>query len=66
MFVRNLFGFNSIDLNDRNRNINGYSILRDDHLSNSNRGVCIYFKQSLLLIRIYDLSTMQETIVSEI
>ena len=57
----------TIDLNDENINIDGYSILRADHPSNHKRGgVCIYFKQSLPLIRRNDLSTMQETIVTKI
>ena len=57
----------TIDLNDENVNIDGYSILRADHPSNNKRrGVCIYFKQTLPLIRRDDLSTMQETIVTEI
>ena len=57
----------AIDLNDGNINIDGYSILRADHPSSNKRGgVCIYFKQSLPLIRRDDLSTMQEAIVTEI
>ena len=57
----------TIDFNDGNINIDGNSISRADHHSNSKRGgVSIYFKQSLPLIRRDDLSTMQETIVSEI
>ena len=61
------FSDSTIDLNDANINIDGYSILRADHPSNNKRGgVCIYFKQSLPLIRRDDLSTMQETIVTEI
>ena len=57
----------SIDLNDENINIDGYSILRVDHPNNNKRGgVCIYFKPSLPLIRKDDLSAMQETIATEI
>ena len=42
-------------------------MVRADHPSNNKRGgVCIYFKQSLPLIRRDDLSTMQEAIVTEI
>ena len=38
----------TIDLNNENININGYSILRADHpCNNKHGGVCIYFKQSL-------------------
>ena len=57
----------TIDLNDENINIDGYFILRADHPSNNKQGgVCIYFKQSLPLIRKDDLSTIQGTIVTEI
>ena len=57
----------AIDLNDENINIDGYSILRADHLSNNKRGgICISFKQSLPLIRRDDLNTMQEAIVTKI
>ena len=57
----------TLDLNKENINIDDYSILRADHPSNNKRGgVCIYFKQSLPLIRRDDLSTMQEAIVTEI
>ena len=42
-------------------------MVRADHPSNNKRGgVCIYFKQSLPLIRRGDLSTMQEAIMTEI
>ena len=52
---------------DRNINIDGYSILRADHLNKSKcGGVCIYFKQSLPSIRRDDLSTMQKTKPTEI
>ena len=57
----------TIDINDGNINISGYAVLRADHPSNSKRGgVCIYFKQSLPLIRNNNLSTVQKTIVTEI
>ena len=56
----------TIVLNNRNINIDRYSILRADHPSNNKRrSVCIYFKQ-LPLIRRDDLSTMQEALVTEI
>ena len=57
----------TIDLNDGSININGYFILRADHPSKNKRGgVCIYFKQSLPLIKRDDLSMMQETMVTKI
>ena len=57
----------TIDLNNENINIDGYSILRADHPINNKRGGdCMYFKQPSPLIRRDDLSTMQETTVTEI
>ena len=57
----------TLDLNEENINIDDYFILGADHPSNNKPGgVCIYFKQSLPLIRRDDLSTMQEAIVTEI
>ena len=42
----------TLDLNNGNININGYSILKADHPSNSKQGgFCIYYKQSLPLMR---------------
>ena len=47
--------------------INGCSLLRADHPSNSKRGgVCLYFKEHLPLIRRNDLSILQECLVAEI
>ena len=55
-----IFLDSTIDLNDENINIDGYSILRADHPSNNKRGgVGIYFKQSLPLIRKDVLSTIK-------
>ena len=62
-----IFLDSTIDLNDENINIDGNSILRADHPSNNiHGGFCIYFKQSLPLIRRDDVSKMQEAIVTEI
>ena len=62
-----IFLDSTIDLNDENINIDGNFILRADHPSNNiHGGFCIYFKQSLPLIRRDDVSTMQEAIVTEI
>ena len=47
--------------------INGYSLLRANHPSNSKRGgVCLYFKEHLPLIRRNDLNILQECLVTEI
>ena len=48
-------------------NVNDYSLLRVDHPNNIKlRGVCMYFKESLPLIRRTDLSNMKECLVTEI
>ena len=47
--------------------INGYSLLRADHPSNSKRGgACLYFKEHLSLILRNDLSILQKCLVTEI
>ena len=52
---------------DVNIQINGYSLLRADHPSNIKRGgVCIYFKESLPLIRRNDLTNLKDCLVTEI
>ena len=54
--------------NDENRiNIAGYSLLRADHPSNTKKGgVCLYYKDFLLLIRKYDITDLKECLVMEI
>ena len=62
-----IFLDSTIDLDNGNGNIAGYSILRADNHSNRKRGdVCIYFKQFLQPIRRDNLSKIQEIIVAEI
>ena len=57
----------TVSQHDKNIMINGYSLLRADHSSNSKRGgVCLYFKEHLLLIRRNDLSILQECLGTEI
>ena len=52
---------------DENININGYSLLRVDHPNNIKRGgVCMYFKESLPLIRRSDLSNIKECLGTEV
>ena len=52
---------------DENIMINGYWLLREDYPSNSKHGgVCLYFKEHLLLIRGNDLSVLQERLVTKI
>ena len=55
--VTNTFLDSVMDLLDENINISGYSIFRVDDPSNNKSGA--YFRQSLSLIRRYDLSTIQ-------
>ena len=57
----------TVSQHDEDIMINGYSLLRVDHPSNSKRGgVCLYFKEHLPLIRRNDLSILQECLVTEI
>ena len=57
----------TVSQHNENIMINGYSISRADHPSNSKRGgVCLYFKEHLPLIRRNDLSVLQECLVTEI
>ena len=59
---------NSSIPNDENRiNIAGYSLLRADHPSNTKKGgVCVYYKDFLLLIRKYDITDLKKCLVMEI
>ena len=51
---------------DDNLKIEGYSIVRSDHLSNSRRvDVCIYYKQPLAL-KTLDIKYLQECIVFQV
>ena len=57
----------SIDISDIKININGYSLLRADHPSNTKRGgVCMYYKNYLPVIRRTGLSDLRESVVAEI
>ena len=57
----------TVSYQDENIMINGYSLLREDHPSNSKHGgVCLYFKEDLQLIRGNDLSVLQERLVTKI
>ena len=57
----------SIDISDTRINIDGYSLMRADHPSNTKRGgVCMYYKNYLPVIRRTDLFNLQEWIVAEI
>ena len=52
---------------DENRQINGYSLLTADYPNDIKRGgVCIYFKESLPLIRRNDLTNIKDCLVTEI
>ena len=57
----------TVSQDDENIMINGYSLLRADHPSNSKRGgVCFYFKEHLPLSRRNDLRILQEYLLTEI
>ena len=47
--------------------VNGYSLITADHLNDIKRGgVCIYFKESLPLIRRNDLTNITDCLATEI
>ena len=53
----------TIPNDDVNIQINGYSLLRADHPNNiKGGGVCIYFKESLPLIRRNDLTNIKSAL----
>ena len=54
--------------NDDSRlNLNGYTLLRDDHPFDVKRGgVCVYYKNHLPLTRISGMSTLKECLVCEL
>ena len=55
----------TVPYNYESININGYSLLKVNHPNNiKQEGVCMYFKQSLPLIRRNDLSNMKEYLVT--
>ena len=57
----------TIPNDDVNMQINGYSLLRADHPNDIKcGGVCMYFKESLPLIKRNDLSNIKDCIVTEI
>ena len=57
----------TVSQHDENIMINGYSLLRADHPSNSKRGgVGLYSKEHLPLIRRNELSILRECLVTEI
>ena len=57
----------TIPHNDENVNINGYSLSRVNHPNKIKQGeVCMYFKESLPLIRWSDLRDMKEYLVTKI
>ena len=57
----------SISDDDPRLSINGYNLLRCDHPSNSKQGgVCVYYRDSLALVRRTDLTCLNECLVCEI
>ena len=57
----------SIPNGDNRINIAGYSLLREDHLSNTKkRGIRIYYKDFLPLIKKNDVSDLKACLVTEI
>ena len=67
IYLSETFLNSTIPRNDKNININCYSLLRVDHPNNIKRGgVCMYFNEPLPLIRRSDLSNMKEYLGTEI
>ena len=61
------FSDSTIPDDDANIQINGYSLLTADHPNDIKRGgVCIYFEESLPLIRRNDLTNIKDCFVTEI
>ena len=57
----------SVDNDDDDRiSIPGYNLLREDHPSNTKRGVCIYYKDHLPIIKRNDLCQLHECLVTEL
>ena len=52
---------------DRSFELNGYNLITADHLSNAKRGdVCIYYKESLGVVRVVKLSNLSQCIMCEV
>ena len=52
---------------DSRLSLNGYSLLREDHPSDTKRGgVCVYYKDYLPLTRKYGMSTLYECLICEL
>ena len=67
IFLSETFLDSSIETNKPKLNISGYILLRSDRPSNIKRGgVCMFYKDYLLVIRRDDLCTLTECIVVEI
>ena len=57
----------SIQINADRISIDGYNLIRADHPSDSKRGgVCIYYKEHILLIKRDDICTSDNCLVTEI
>ena len=64
--ISETFLYSDTAFDDGNLKIEGYTIVRSDHLSNSKRGgVCIYYNQSLALKILY-IKYLQECIVFQV
>ena len=67
IYLSETFLDSSIETSDPNINILGYHSLRSDHPSNTKRGgVCMFYKDYLLVIRHDDLCALPECVVTEI
>ena len=56
----------SFNAHDNRINIEKYNLLRADHTNDNKGGICIYFKENLLILRRDDLCNLTECLLTEI
>ena len=67
IYLSEAFLDSPIPIDDNRLSIPGYSMMKADHPGNTKRGgVCLYYKEHLLIIRGNDISNLQECLVTEI
>ena len=67
IYLSEAFVDSPIPIDDNRLSIPGYSMMKADHPGNTKRGgVCLYYKEHLLIIRGDDISNLQECLVTEI
>ena len=67
IYLSEAFVDSPIPIDDNRLSIPGYSMMKADHPGNTKRGgVCLYYKEHLLIIRGDDIANLQECLVTEI